>query len=351
MKEINEKEIAFQKVKAYVLEKNYQRAMQACSSEQLLEDDFYVEKLRQLPMEQTNFYVYALVRQLKNVKERDLESALARCDQDFLLSEPRVQLMKVKILVRLGRFDEALDLCHQFANFEGFFLQRLKCLFQKGQYDELLEISGDKRYQKDYCVEEYRIKAWMRKRCFVTASKEIKMSPVSCHTEIQELYKKLQSYLLLKEVYQNTEDKKKECFFHALENILAGEEPFLNADDSYLYYEKVLLSNAHCDFCGGVKSKALLEEAATLFSFSLEEKRRLKKKKTSVDFVFYFDLLVKVSQKYQEILGQIYSMILDGLCDEASSLILLYKLDQDSPFLLESVADCASYLKLFREKR
>ena len=122
----------------------------------------------------------------------------------------------------------------------------------------------------------------------------------------------------------------------------------MNADDSYLYYEKVLLSNAHCDFFCVLISKVLLEEVATLFSFSLEEKRRLKKKKTSVDFVFYFDLLVKVSQKYQEILGQIYSMILDGLCDEACSLILLYKLDQDSPFLLESVADCASYLKLFR---
>ena len=345
------KETSFLEVEKYILEKNYRKALQACYDGQLLEDAFYGEKLRQLPIENTNFYVYALVKQLKNVKEKDLESALVCCDQEFVKTEPRVQLMKVKILVRLGYFDEATKICNQFAGHEGFFLQKLRCLFQKKQYDEILELTSDTRYQKDFYVEEYRIKALIKKREFTTAMEEIKMSPVSNHAVIQFWNNTLQSYFSLYEVYQNTSEKKKDYFFQGLEDILVGEEASKEGNSQCLYYERVLLSSAYCDSVHEAKPKALLEEVATLFSLSLEEKRRLKKKQVSVDFVFYFQLLVRVSQKYQEVLEQVYSLTANGLIDEASSLVLLYKLDQDSPSLLESISGCTCFIKLLKEKR
>lgn len=345
------KEISFQEVEKYILEKNYRKALQACYGGQLLDDEFYVKKLRQLPIENTNFYIYALVKRLKNVKERELKSALTYCDQEFIKTEPSVQLMKVKILVRLGSFDQAIELCDQFADYDGFFLQKVKCLFQKRQYDEILKLTNTNCYQKDFYVEEYRIKALIKKREFTDAKKEIELSPVSNYTVIQQLNKTLHNYFLLKEVYQNTKDKKRDYFFRGLEDILVGEYSPEKIAGNCLYYESVLLSSAYCDSIQEAKPKALLEEAATLFSFSLEEKRRLKKKQVSVDFVFYFQLLVRVSAKYQEILEQVYSLTANGLLDDATSLVLLYKLDQDSPSLLESIADCTCFMKLLKEKR
>lgn len=345
------KKISFQEVERYILEQNYHKALQACQGGHLLEDHFYAEKLRQLPIENTNFYVYALVKQLKNVKMQELESALVYCNQEFLKSEPTVQLMKVKILVRLERYDEALELCENFIKYEGFFLQKLKCLFQKGNYDEILKLTSDKRYQKDFYVEEYRIKALIRKRSFTTAMAEIQSSPVSSHSVIQSLNNILQSYFSLYKVYQTSVEKKKDYFFHALEDILVGEEYHEATKSGGLYYERVLLYSAYCDFTHEAKPNALLEEVATLFSFSLEEKRRLKKKRIMVNFVFYFQLLIKVSQKYQEVLEQIYSLTANGLLDEASSLVLLYKLEEDSPTLLESISDCSCFERVLQEKR
>ena len=333
------KEESFQKLLEEIAQKNYCKAMRYCKEGRLLDDAIYVEKLKQLPAGNTNFYIYALASKLKDVKDKDLENVIALCEKEEFQEEGKLQLIRVKCLIKLKEYEKAIAICNHFIAYEGFFLQNLKCLFLQKQYEQILLLTDTPQYQKDYLVEEYRIKALMKQRKFSEAS-EIAARPCFDGIKKMQEYKiNFNNYFALMVFQDQYSLPNQNLYTKMLENIFIQEISLEEIEQSsFLYYEKVLFKNVWNDVCGGLKSKKDLEECGTLFLFSKETKRKLKKKQNFVDFWFYMQLFFQMSSGYQYVFRVINELVQNKQLEEANALVLMYRLHQDKPDLLECIS-------------
>ena len=67
-------------------------------------------------------------------------------------------------------------------------------------------------------------------------------------------------------------------------------------ESSYSRYEKIIFLIAWCDAKKEKKNKKNIEELANLFSLTEEEKKSLIRKRESLDFLLYWEILEKVEK-------------------------------------------------------
>ncbi len=295
------KELSLQKVEQYINKGLYQKAIRECLTEDLLTDEKYITKLSQMQVNNSNMYVIAMTSKLKKTKKNELEKALTICNQEILREDPKIKLMKVKLLIQWKRYEEALEICEENLDTEGFLLQKLKYLSLTGQYEKIIQITSSKQYAHDHLVQLYHLDALLKLRQWTKAyllTVTFKIRPV---TPIKNTQKNLQQYFLLRRELLKSGLKNRLDFLQVLERILIADIPKEEIEkSSYSSYEKIIFLIAWCDAKKEKKNKKEIENLVNHFSLTEEEKKSLIRKKDFLDFLLYWEILEKVEMELSQ---------------------------------------------------
>lgn len=291
------KELSLQRVEQYVSKGLHQKAIRECLKEELLTDERYIAKLSQIKVNDSNMYVIAMISKLKKTKENEPEEALAICNQENLREDPKIKLMKVKLLIQLKQYEKATKICEENQTFEGFLLQKLKSLYLTEQYEKIIQITSSKRYAKNHLVQTYHLSASLKLHQWSKAY-IITLNPAISHVaQMKESQKNLQNYFLLRRELLKSCLRNRTDFLHVLERILITDITKEEIEESsYSRYEKIIFLIAWCDAKKEKKNKKNIEELANLFSLTEEEKKSLIRKRESLDFLLYWKILEKVEK-------------------------------------------------------
>lgn len=295
------KELSLQRVEQYVSKGLHQKAIRECLKEELLTDERYIAKLSQIKVNDSNMYVIAMISKLKKTKENEPEEALAICNQENLREDPKIKLMKVKLLIQLKRYEEAIKICEENQTFEGFLLQKLKSLYLTEQYEKIIQITSSKRYAKNHLVQTYHLSASLKLHQWSKAY-IITLNPaISQVAQMKESQKNLQQYFLLRRELLKSGLKNRLDFLQVLERILIADIPKEEIEkSSYSSYEKIIFLIAWCDAKKEKKNKKEIENLVNHFSLTEEEKKSLIRKKDFLDFLLYWEILEKVEMELSQ---------------------------------------------------